>query len=168
MVERRARAAKRSEVRREKRTEERHAQTRCFACRQMGHSAKDCAENQSAQTLCYRCGSTEHSLSQCKKPDKGHDDLPFARCFICQGQGHLSSKCKQNKGKGIYPQGGHCKVCKSVEHLARNCPLNAKQDNSDIVRGLEDDEEDEGRMRKRRAVDGSGPAQGKAPKVVSF
>jgi zinc finger CCHC domain-containing protein 9 len=140
----------RSAVRREKRQEERESSTRCFACRQMGHSAKTCptttlTEPSSATTqttttttmakgkmaeepliCCYRCGSTEHSLAKCRKsaPEYG-PDLPFASCFICGEKGHISSKCSLNQGRGIYPNGGCCLLCQSVDHLAKDCPLRA-------------------------------------------
>lgn len=138
-AERRKVSDARSEIRREKREQERLASQRCFACRQMGHSAKDCSAslNESSNgekdgkqqaganvVCCYRCGSTEHSLAKCKRsaPQVG-PDLPFASCFICGEKGHLASKCKQNQGRGIYPNGGCCKLCKSVDHLAKDCDL---------------------------------------------
>ncbi|UZJ53851.1 hypothetical protein CBS101457_003171 [Exobasidium rhododendri] len=136
-AERRKVSDVRSEVRREKREQERLSTTRCFACRQMGHSAKDCpvslnepTEETDDQSIpsgvvcCYRCGSTEHSLAKCKRsaPHVG-PDLPFASCFICKEKGHLASKCKQNKGRGIYPNGGSCMLCQSVDHLAKDCEL---------------------------------------------
>ncbi|PWN32590.1 uncharacterized protein FA14DRAFT_107675, partial [Meira miltonrushii] len=128
----------RSAHRREKRTIEREATTRCFACREFGHAAKDCPKEKEQQqrsnelnggvVCCYRCGSTEHSLAKCRKPSpKTGSELPFAHCFICQKRGHLASKCAENKGRGIYPDGGCCKLCNSVDHLAKNCPLNEAQ-----------------------------------------
>ena len=134
-AERRKVSDARSEQRREKREAERVASQRCFACRQMGHSAKDCSshlqgsaddEKTSGLTVvcCYRCGSSEHSLAKCKRsaPQVG-PELPFASCFICSQKGHLASKCKLNQGRGIYPNGGCCKLCQSVDHLAKDCSL---------------------------------------------
>lgn len=145
-AERRAKAEERSSVRREKRIAEREASQRCYACRQIGHSAKQCpqasaatAEATARQTdglvsadhplvCCYRCGSTEHSLAKCRRPTpRTGPELPFAHCFICQQRGHLASKCEQNQGRGIYPLGGSCMLCQSVEHLAKDCPLNEAQ-----------------------------------------
>ncbi|CDW98583.1 hypothetical protein [Sporisorium scitamineum] len=135
----------RRDARREERAEQRQAKLKCFACRGMGHSAKDCPNALDAQSIslktdqpsstdtpmigrdavgiCFRCGSTEHTLSKCRKPALKNDALPYATCFICHSKGHLSSKCPQNAGRGVYPEGGSCKLCSSVEHLAKDCPL---------------------------------------------
>lgn len=143
-AERRKVTEVRSTIRRDKREQERMSSQRCFACREMGHSAKTCptmsaADHQSNKVdqvisknnnnnggivCCYRCGSTEHSLAKCRKPEPQVGmDLPFASCFICGEKGHLASKCSQNQGRGIYPNGGCCKLCQSVDHLAKDCTL---------------------------------------------
>lgn len=138
----------RRDERREERAMERQKKLKCFACRGMGHSAKDCPNALDAQSIslkadastangttdapimgrdavgiCFRCGSTEHTLSRCRKAPLPADELPFATCFVCGAKGHLSSKCPNNAGKGVYPEGGSCKVCNSVQHLARDCPI---------------------------------------------
>lgn len=134
----------RRDARREERAEQRQSKLKCFACRGMGHSAKDCPNALDAQSIslkadtapsdspmigrdavgiCFRCGSTEHTLSKCRKPALKNDALPYATCFICHSKGHLSSKCPNNAGRGVYPEGGSCKLCSSVEHLAKDCPL---------------------------------------------
>ncbi|TKY87707.1 hypothetical protein EX895_003288 [Sporisorium graminicola] len=135
----------RRDARREERADQRQAKLKCFACRGMGHSAKDCPNALDAQSIslktdapssndtpmigrdavgiCFRCGSTEHTLSKCRKPALKNDALPYATCFICHAKGHLSSKCPNNAGRGVYPEGGSCKLCSSVEHLAKDCPL---------------------------------------------
>ena len=134
----------RRDARREERAEQRQSKLKCFACRGMGHSAKDCPNALDAQSIslktdsatasdspmigrdavgiCFRCGSTEHTLSRCRKPALKGDELPFATCFICHSKGHLSSKCPNNAGRGVYPEGGSCKLCSSVEHLAKDYP----------------------------------------------
>ncbi|KAG8960317.1 hypothetical protein FRC03_006771 [Tulasnella sp. 419] len=128
-----------SEKRRLKRIAERHADTICFACRERGHSSKECPtapqsdrieqleakgiHGRAVGGICYRCGSTRHRLNRCKKPENPNDPLPFAACFVCSGTGHLASKCPQNEGKGIYPKGGACKLCGETSHLAKDCPL---------------------------------------------
>ncbi|KAK7468747.1 hypothetical protein VKT23_003250 [Stygiomarasmius scandens] len=134
-----------SEKRRLKRIDEKKAVTTCFACREKGHSAKDCPKakggNQSnkAVGMCYRCGSTRHTLSRCKKPEDPLNPLPFASCFVCSGKGHLASSCPQNKDKGVYPDGGCCKLCGETSHLAKNCELRKKDTNSLArVMGIDD------------------------------
>ncbi|KZT29184.1 hypothetical protein NEOLEDRAFT_1154191 [Neolentinus lepideus HHB14362 ss-1] len=129
-------AKARSEQRRQKRVNERHANTTCLACREKGHMAKDCpkgeaegqqggkaAQRKSIVGICYRCGSRRHNLSRCKKAVDPGSPLPFASCFVCSGTGHLASACPQNKEKGIYPNGGSCKLCGETTHLAKNCTL---------------------------------------------
>ncbi|WFD05829.1 hypothetical protein MVES1_001163 [Malassezia vespertilionis] len=125
-----------SEFRRARRADERTSSTRCFVCRGMGHSAKECSEHVAGEGatagrdtvgICFRCGSTEHTLSKCRRGSKRDDHLPFATCYICSTKGHLSSKCPENMGRGVYPEGGSCKVCKSVEHLAKDCPLDPRR-----------------------------------------
>ncbi|CAO1618231.1 unnamed protein product [Sympodiomycopsis kandeliae] len=134
-----------SDHRREKRANERANNTRCFACRALGHSAKECPESLNSNSnslssndpsnlkgnetvgICFRCGSSEHSLKTCNKKKKFDSEtqkeiLPHATCFICSQKGHLSSNCKQNTERGIYPNGGNCKICQSVHHLVKDCP----------------------------------------------
>lgn len=142
-AERRKVTDAKSAHRRDKREEERMAATRCFACRQMGHSANKCpntltsanttmakvnvTKKEASLICCYRCGSTEHSLAKCTKPAPEYgSDLPFASCFICGKKGHISSKCDLNQDRGIYPNGGCCLLCQSVDHLAKDCHLRAK------------------------------------------
>lgn len=141
----------RRDERREERAEQRQAKLKCFACRGLGHSAKDCPNALDAQSIslktdsaavsdspmigrdavgiCFRCGSTEHTLSKCRKPALKGDELPYATCFICHAKGHLSSKCPNNAGRGVYPEGGSCKLCSSVDHLAKDCPLALRNEN---------------------------------------
>ncbi|KAG1777786.1 hypothetical protein EV702DRAFT_223549 [Suillus placidus] len=127
--------AQRSESRRQKRIAEKYADTTCFACRQKGHTARDCptirneasgsggVARQKTVGICYRCGSNQHTLSRCKAPEDPHHPLPFASCFVCSGKGHLASSCPQNKDRGVYPNGGCCKLCGETSHLAKDCGL---------------------------------------------
>lgn len=95
------------DARREARAAERNATTRCFACRGLGHAARDCPAGLNAESrvlgagdelqegkqqyvgketvgICFRCGSTEHTLARCKRPvPRVGSDMPFATCFIC-------------------------------------------------------------------------------------
>lgn len=131
--------AQRSESRRQKRIAEKYADTTCFACREKGHTARDCPTirneaggsggggggvgRQRTVGICYRCGSNQHTLSRCNAPEDPHHPLPFASCFVCSGKGHLASSCPQNKDKGVYPNGGCCKLCGETSHLAKDCGL---------------------------------------------
>ncbi|KAI9463673.1 hypothetical protein BJY52DRAFT_1202944 [Lactarius psammicola] len=133
-----------SETRRLKRKAERHANTTCFACREVGHSAKDCpsiqpdtngtgdgaTKTKNLVGICYRCGSRKHSLARCRKPPQPDGSLPFASCFVCSRRGHLASSCPENNGKGVYPNGGSCKLCGETTHLAKDCTLRKKIDGS--------------------------------------
>lgn len=117
--ERRSKSLQASTDRREKRAAERASSTRCFACRSLGHSAKECPEALNANStslnsdksgvrgkeavgICFRCGSTEHTLKMCKKSKKmegGTEKLPFATCFVCgtkvsHNHGHQNIDCK--------------------------------------------------------------------------
>ncbi|KAI0949087.1 hypothetical protein AcW1_008787 [Taiwanofungus camphoratus] len=131
-----------SERRRLKRKDRRTSETVCYACREIGHTARDCTKaiacgagneltkgtkfDQSGQTavgVCYRCGSRKHNLSRCMKSIDPSNPLPFASCFVCSGKGHLASSCPQNQSKGVYPNGGCCKLCGETTHLAKDCTL---------------------------------------------
>ncbi|KAH9018997.1 hypothetical protein EDB85DRAFT_2009910 [Lactarius pseudohatsudake] len=129
-----------SETRRLKRKVERCANTTCFACREVGHSAKDCPSvlpgtgdgatktTKNLIGICYRCGSRKHNLARCRKPPEPDGSLPFASCFVCSGRGHLAGSCPDNSGKGVYPNGGSCKLCGETAHLAKDCTLRTKTD----------------------------------------
>ncbi|KAG7099058.1 hypothetical protein E1B28_000933 [Marasmius oreades] len=143
-------AAIRSESRRLNRIMKRNVDTTCFACREKGHSAKDCPKeggDKKSVGICYRCGSSKHNLSLCKKPEDLLDPLPFATCFVCNGKGHLASGCSQNKDKGVYPNGGFCKLCGDTSHLAKNCGIRKRDANTltqviGVERDIGGDEDD--------------------------
>ncbi|KAF8274573.1 hypothetical protein EI94DRAFT_1713750 [Lactarius quietus] len=130
-----------SETRRLKRKAERGANTTCFACREVGHSAMDCPSIQPDTNgtgdggtqahksigICYRCSSRKHTLARCRKPPEPDGSLPFASCFVCSGRGHLADSCPKNNGKGVYPNGGSCKLCGETTHLAKDCMLRKKR-----------------------------------------
>ncbi|KAI0637792.1 hypothetical protein C8Q77DRAFT_1087895 [Trametes polyzona] len=140
-----------SEQRRIKRIQDRNADTTCFACREKGHTARDCTKSiatdalegekskagprsgREAVGICYRCGSRRHNLSKCKEPVDPANPLPFASCFVCSGKGHLASTCPKNQSKGVYPNGGCCKVCKETTHLAKDCPMRKKEVTANTV-----------------------------------
>ncbi|KAI0256064.1 hypothetical protein BJV78DRAFT_1118019, partial [Lactifluus subvellereus] len=127
-----------SEARRLKRVAERCANKTCFACREVGHSARDCpslrrpgvdgadyggTKTKTIVGICYRCGSRKHNLARCRQPVQPDNPLPFASCFVCAARGHLAGSCPKNNGKGVYPNGGSCKLCGETTHLAKDCAL---------------------------------------------
>lgn len=140
----RAKKTASSETRRLKRKAERRADTTCFACREVGHSARDCpsiqpdtdgtggggaTDTKDLIGICYRCGSRKHNLARCRRPPQSEgSSLPFASCFVCSGRGHLAGSCPRNNGKGVYPNGGSCKLCGETTHLAKDCTLRKKID----------------------------------------
>ncbi|KAI0298584.1 hypothetical protein BC826DRAFT_1103078 [Russula brevipes] len=146
-----------SESRRVKRIAARRVHTTCFACREVGHSAKDCpsisvprpdgeeedddddddkgggttnAKIEAVVGMCYRCGSGKHNLARCRQPAPPDGALPFASCFVCSRRGHLAGSCPRNNGKGVYPNGGACKLCGETTHLAKNCTLRKIEGNA--------------------------------------
>jgi len=116
----------------------------CFACRKVGHSAKNCKESLGIG-MCYSCGSLEHTTKDCKKLSKDGNKFKFATCFVCKEQGHLAGACPKNE-KGLYPNGGSCRFCDKVDHLARDCKLTKEEVGTvtlgkiDLVQGADDDD----------------------------
>jgi len=133
-------SSEKSERRRLSRKKQKTENTTCFACRERGHSVKDCPQASSTTSapalgICFRCGSGKHSLSSCKKPipEDPSNPLPFASCFVCKTSGHLASSCPSNKAKGIYPNGGSCKVCGETSHLAKDCEIRDTDNQKDTL-----------------------------------
>jgi len=131
-----------SEKRRRSRIQSKMSETTCFACREKGHTVRDCPKvgesgttTAPASGICFRCGSTKHALSKCKKPapEDPENSLPFATCFVCKKSGHLVSTCPLNKSKGIYPNGGCCKLCGETTHLAKDCEIRSKDKQKDTL-----------------------------------
>ncbi|KAF8322073.1 hypothetical protein DL93DRAFT_2027444, partial [Clavulina sp. PMI_390] len=134
-----------SEKRRLKRIDDRNADKTCFACRESGHTARDCPnavsvdQGRSTVGICYRqvsyCGSNRHSLSRCKKPENKSNPLPFAQCFVCNQKGHLAGSCPENMN-GLYPNGGGCKLCNQNDHLVKDCPTRIADVKANPVMGI--------------------------------
>jgi len=136
--------ALKTEARRQKRVDERSMTTTCFACREQGHTARDCPKSlasdggqgmvtANAVGICYRCGSRRHTLNRCRAFANERNPLPFAVCFVCSSKGHLASSCPKNQGKGVYPDGGCCKLCGQTTHLARNCEMRKSQPGHQMI-----------------------------------
>jgi hypothetical protein len=58
-------------LRRDRRQNQKHASTICFACRQTGHAVSQCPQAQNKTTICYTCGSTDHALKACPHKASG-------------------------------------------------------------------------------------------------
>ncbi|KAH8828346.1 hypothetical protein DL96DRAFT_1709622 [Flagelloscypha sp. PMI_526] len=101
-----------SERRRLKRIADKRADLTCFACREQGHTAKDC-RSQSNIGICYRCGSDPPQVF----PDARNRQMQAIRSLS------LHVLFAKNKERGIYPNGGCCNLCKATDHLAKNCKL---------------------------------------------
>lgn len=143
--ERRAKAEPKREARREARAAERNATTRCFACRGLGHAARDCPSALNAEStvlgadevaratadvprgketvgICFRCGSTEHILAKCRRaPPKVGSELPFATCFICAAKVSRAGSQGIRAGASV----ADAPLFATQGHLASQCPSNA-------------------------------------------
>lgn len=101
-AERRAVTSARSEARREKRQIERDSQTRCFACRGMGHAAKDCPQSLNANSTALSSSQTEEEALA--EGGEGIERLAnglltgketVGICFRCGSKDHILAKCRR-------------------------------------------------------------------------
>ncbi|PWN51501.1 hypothetical protein IE53DRAFT_328344 [Violaceomyces palustris] len=127
--ERRIKDEARKEERREKRAKERESQTRCYACRGLGHTAKDCPE---------KLDSMSSSLNAETDPDLkaigfGEGKIATALigretvgiCFRCGSTQHNLSKCRRPAPTvGSDLPFAICYICGQKGHLASKCPDN--------------------------------------------
>ncbi|KAF8274574.1 hypothetical protein EI94DRAFT_1782445 [Lactarius quietus] len=127
-------AAASSETCRLKPKAERGVNTTCFACREVGYSAKDFPSTQpdtngtvdggtkahhksivtAAAALmlnadAYRYGTVMRQVRFSKaypgRPLEPDGSFPFASCFVRSGRRRLAGSCPKNNGKGVYPNG---------------------------------------------------------------
>ncbi|KAH9176267.1 hypothetical protein EDB89DRAFT_1940181 [Lactarius sanguifluus] len=117
-----------SETRRLKRKVERCANTTCFACREVGHSAKDCpsilpgtgdgATKTTTKNLigiCYRCAI-----------DRLPPHFIYLKrfCTRCGSRMHNLARCRKPPEQGGSLPFASCFVCSGQGHLASSCPDN--------------------------------------------
>ena len=121
-----------SEARRQKRIDQKLAETTCFACREKGHAAKDCptvqkstedddGEEEKTETkvvgICYRW----NLLSQLSM---GRINQTNGTWYRCGSKKHNLSRCKKpSDPTNPYPYAS-CFVCQGKGHLASACPQN--------------------------------------------
>lgn len=142
-AERRLKSSARNEERREKRAEERAASTRCFACRGMGHAARDCTmglnaagtalegeEGQqgasgSAATLGDEAAATAARAAENKAANlTGKETVGI--CFRCGSTQHILSRCRRPTPRtGPTLPFATCFVCGQKGHLSSTCSQNA-------------------------------------------
>jgi zinc finger CCHC domain-containing protein 9 len=117
-----------SEARRLKRIAERSANKTCFACREIGHSAKDCQSlrpdeaNESSDRamktktvgICYRCAPHSFPLA-----------LIVLRLMTrCGSRKHNLARCREPARPDNPLPFASCFVCTGRGHLASSCPKN--------------------------------------------
>lgn len=129
-AERRAKTSAKNDVRREKRQQERAASTRCFACRSMGHAAKDCPSGLNAGSIALE-GEAGQSMSS------GQVDAALASivgretvgiCFRCGSTEHTLARCRRPAPRvGSDVPFATCFVCGAKGHLSSKCPQNASR-----------------------------------------
>lgn len=137
-AERRAKSSAKNDVRREKRSAERASQTRCFACRSMGHAAKDCPQTLNANSTALESeeGSgaangmdangtaTDPTVSSSKASVLGSEAVGI--CFRCGSTEHILSRCRRPAPRvGSDLPFATCFVCGAKGHLSSKCPRNA-------------------------------------------
>lgn len=129
-------AAERSEARREKRIADKTAQTVCYACRGLGHAARECpvvlegsaAMLDAAGPKDPMSAAEESSAPPAKKGKKGKKgaDMTTGKCYRCNSNRHSLSHCREPIDPENPTPFATCYVCLGKGHLSSLCPENPK------------------------------------------
>ncbi|KAL1405478.1 hypothetical protein Q8F55_009110 [Vanrija albida] len=135
-----------TEQRRLQRIDERAQATTCFACRAVGHTARECpnillaasGQNGSAAMLeadkmaerQAEAGGAEESGKKKGKKGKGKEvtgrDLTSGKCYRCNSEKHSLSHCRKPVDAKNPTPYATCFVCLETGHLSAACPKNKK------------------------------------------
>ncbi|CAO1617855.1 unnamed protein product [Parajaminaea phylloscopi] len=138
-AERRAKSAAKNDVRREKRQQERAASTRCFACRSMGHAARDCPSGLNAASVALdselegqnddkQVSTIAAGDAKATPPSAIVGRETVGICFRCGSTAHTLARCRRPAPRvGSDVPFATCFVCGQKGHLSSKCPQNASR-----------------------------------------
>ncbi|WVQ78524.1 hypothetical protein IAT38_000610 [Cryptococcus sp. DSM 104549] len=123
---------KHAEERRQKRIEEKNSNVTCFACRGVGHSARECPNIllAAATTGAPEEGSEAapkakgEKASMKRKGGKKGGDVTSGKCYRCNGTDHGLHACQEPVDPANPTPYATCYICLATGHLASLCPSN--------------------------------------------
>ncbi|WVQ98897.1 hypothetical protein IAU59_006028 [Kwoniella sp. CBS 9459] len=121
--------AKHAEERKQRRNDQKHSGTTCFACRGVGHASKDCpsvllaaAGGEGVEGDAAAAAGGAKSMK--RKGGKLGGDITGGKCYRCNGTDHSLSGCPEPYDASNPTPYATCYICLGTGHLASMCPSN--------------------------------------------
>ncbi|WVQ71873.1 hypothetical protein IAR50_001415 [Cryptococcus sp. DSM 104548] len=126
-------SSKHAEDRIKRRAEQKNMNVTCFACRSMGHAARDCPNILLAATTVGAPVEGQESeapqnetKSSRRKGGKKGGDVTTGKCYRCNSTEHGLFQCIEPVDPTNPTPFATCYICLGTGHLASSCPQNTR------------------------------------------